>query len=438
MFTSDGIANLLKLPTDSGVLAAADEKVASSELLASPYLVRDKAVQLLKSSWVISPKENFPVGRDANFEMKAKALLKAHREELETLRQMFVPKVYMFNNTLIQVVYAHLDGGTFSISEEYFDLIENANHKVGPQFDKQASHKLNTWFKLGEFSYRINSAKVSKTVIGASDATNQFASALQDLVAVELSDLVGVGLDSTGAKKDESVRFLIVDYDVRNEGKVPVTVLTDDFRVEDAKGREFTTDSEVTIRLIETSTKPAIAEVLQPGIETHRFQGFRLPSDAILGPLAIAIPEKGLGNNNARVVINEDRMAGQYSLRPIESNLLRSIVGKTLERKKLPAGMRPLAAVAESGYYFHENEARGLRYNSELPLNWNDSEKRSRVFLNFTGNPKREADRTGWKYDPVYQVSQLGLSLSERAKRIREAIKVAETELTKLKKIDGF
>ena len=425
IFGSEEIAALLAMPADSGVVAALDFEVAKAEWITSPY--EAKVSKLLRAD---------PLGRKISSEV-----LDLAKAKFKKITGAFEPRVYMYNETLIQVVYLHLAGGAaISISEQYLAFSEErADSSESKPEPVAATNKMQEWFKLGDFSYRITGAKVSKSVVGANDLANQLASAVQDMVALDLNKqakLAGVDIGLT----ESSERFVIVEYDIRNEATTPAVVLTDDFRLQDGKGRQFSPDGEVTKVLIETSDKAVIAEVLQPGIERHCFQGFRVPANAVAGRLSLVVPEKGvLGTTSALITINEVRATGNFRVQNIDHDLLLSIMGKALERKTLPEPLRGFAHEAESGYYDYMNRKFGTDFASDVPLVFEDY-RRSRVYLNLTGKTDVDKDESGWMFDPLYQRTEFGplMTVSQAAKKIRETLQQAEADTVKLKKTDGF
>jgi len=422
MLKQEGIRNLLSMPNDQGVGAHVDYLHAMAELLTSPYEAQATQIMGQPRAVVSNARRSEMANAAKNYS--------AHLSR-------FQPILYLHNNILIQVVYFD----KISISEEYANLVEEKNPDVESGNRKEvATNKMSEWFRLGEFSYRIKSAKISKTVVSANDLENQLSSMVSEMLLLDLKNQINVtNLDLD--LPDQNVRFVIIDYDIRNEAKSPSLVLTDDFRIEDARGRQFTTDGELTKRLIETSDKSLVVEVLQPGVERSCRQGFRVPTNAVTGQLCLNIPEKGVFSaGKSRVIIKEGVDPSAYSITPIDSKLLKAILEKTLEKRELPNGLKPTVKEALPGYYDYVNEKWSVKFNSKMALEMNDDDNMSRIFLNFTGKHQSEENKS-WEYNPLYQIETAWgfLTKSQAAKKIREALKQAKAETEKVgETVKGF
>ena len=418
MLNHEGIRKLLSMPDESGIAASTQYVGALADLINSPY--NAQVCQIMSQPY-------------QEYSNDKKSILRNNAKYLSELLGRFHPIIYLNKDILIQVVY--FDG--FSISEQYFTLVEEKGQRFESGSKKEAvTNKMSEWFRLGDFSYRINAAKVSKTAVSANDFENQIASALSEMVLSNLKEESAASNLNLNLP-NQNVRFVIIEYDIRNEAKSPSLVLTDDFRIEDNTGRQFSPDGELTKKLIETSDKSLIVEVLQPGIERSCRQGFRLPANALNGQLYLNIPQKGMvSSGKSRVIIKEGADPSSYSITPIDSNLLRAILGKTLEKKQLPVALKWIVTKAESGYYDYINEKWGTQFSSEMALNFNDGQDMSRVFLNFLGTgDHKKLEKDQWVSDPLYKVANgIGwMNLSQSAKKIREALKQAEETAVKVK-----
>ncbi len=418
MLNHEGIRKLLTMPEESGIAAWAQFAGAHADLVnSSCHAPACKIIQL-------SYKE---------YSNDEKANCRTVAKNVSELLGRFHPFIYLNKGILVQVVY--FDG--FSISEQYFTLVEEKNQRFESGSKKdEVTNKMSEWFRLGDFSYRINAAKISKTAVSANDIENQIASALSEMVLTNLKEESAASNLNLNLP-NQNVRFVIIEYDIRNEVKSPSLVLTDDFRIEDNTGRQFSPDGELTKKLIETSDKSLVIEVLQPGIERSCRQGFRLPANALNGQLYLNIPQKGvLSAGKSRVIIKEGADPSSYSITPIDSNLLRAISEKTVEKKQLPVELKWIVKKAEPGYYDYINEKWGTQFSSEMALNVYDGQGMSRVSLNFLGTADHKIiEKDLWESDPLYKITNgIGwMNLSQSAKKIREGLKQAEETMVKVK-----
>lgn len=138
-------------------------------------------------------------------------------------------------------------------------------------FENEApAPKIGDTFTLGDFAYSIISIEVRKRI--GNDMFNEEA--------------------SSGAS------FVIVHSLMRNDGNETETVMTEDFRIVDKKGREFSPSSRVNTTLsMLIEDKDLILTELQPGIVKNMTTGFEVPDDVVENGFTIVIPEKGLFNS---------------------------------------------------------------------------------------------------------------------------------------------
>jgi hypothetical protein len=126
------------------------------------------------------------------------------------------------------------------------------------------------FFTLGEFKYRITAVnttrRIGKTLFG------EFA----------------------GEEASSRAVFVIVSYTIENMGTESQTVLSDDFKIEDGRGRTFKPSSAANVALLmESDDKDFLLSELQPGLPRSMKQAFELPEQAIDSPITIIVPEKG-------------------------------------------------------------------------------------------------------------------------------------------------
>lgn len=149
-----------------------------------------------------------------------------------------------------------------------------------PEKPKARTPKLNEWFKLGEFTYLVKSVQVAGTV--------------------------GTGF----AKKTASdgAVYVLVSFMVRNEGSETETVLTDDFRIVDAKDREYHPSSDANTALVMSGGKDLALTELQPGLKKAITTGFEVPKSAVEDGFTLVIPEKGVfGTGSVRIALKRGR-----------------------------------------------------------------------------------------------------------------------------------
>lgn len=141
---------------------------------------------------------------------------------------------------------------------------------------KPRQPKLGEEFRLGGFTYSVKS--------------------------VDVAESVGTGF----AKKNASdgARFVLVHFIIRNDGDATETVLTDDFRIVDAKNKEYRPSSEANAALAMSGGRGLSLTELQPGLKKEITTGFEMPEDAAKGVFTLVIPEKGfLGTGSVRITL---------------------------------------------------------------------------------------------------------------------------------------
>ncbi|RKH21917.1 DUF4352 domain-containing protein [Corallococcus sp. CA041A] len=132
-------------------------------------------------------------------------------------------------------------------------------------------------FVLGDFAYIISGAQ-ARTSVG-----NQ-------LVKEEAS---------------EGALFVVVSYVIENLGNAPATVVSDDFLLVDAKGRQFKPSSHANTALaMSGSRKDLLLSELNPGVKRTVKTAFEMPEAAIGAGLKLVVPEKGLmGSKKVEIAI---------------------------------------------------------------------------------------------------------------------------------------
>lgn len=120
--------------------------------------------------------------------------------------------------------------------------------------------------------------------------------------SVGVRDAVGSGYSRKRASED--ARFVVVDFSIRNDGNRTKTVMTDDFRIVDARGREYRPSSEANTALAFSRGKDLILSELQPGLKKSTSTAFEVPQDVANGEFTLVIPEKGLfGSKSVRIAL---------------------------------------------------------------------------------------------------------------------------------------
>ena len=136
-------------------------------------------------------------------------------------------------------------------------------------------YKIGEQFKLGDYTYKVIK------IVTASRLGNQFVREV--------------------AGQDE--KFVVVYFTIRNDSNKTQTVMADDFQIIDAQGRQFSTDSEASTALLMSGvSKDFLIRQIQPSLTKNAVTVFRVPADAISGPMTLAVPEKGLFSSGKATV----------------------------------------------------------------------------------------------------------------------------------------
>ena len=98
--------------------------------------------------------------------------------------------------------------------------------------------------------------------------------------------------------------FVIVGYDLTNDGKETETVMTDDFKVMDGEGRVFRSSSKATTAIAMLTDQDLLLTEVQPGLTREMLTAFEVAEDAARAGLTLVIKEKGLfGSGEVRVTL---------------------------------------------------------------------------------------------------------------------------------------
>jgi len=160
----------------------------------------------------------------------------------------------------------------------------NAPAQVVPQVPEVAANQekvLGDSFRLGDFTYRVTRVGSARTI------GNQF-----------INEAAG-----------PNAAFVVVEYEITNEGNETHTALADDFEVIDGKGRKFRPSSRgATAFMMAGGKDDFLVTELQPGITKPSVQVFEVP-EASLATLRLRIPEKGFFGSD-EVIVDLTRKRG--------------------------------------------------------------------------------------------------------------------------------
>jgi len=114
-----------------------------------------------------------------------------------------------------------------------------------------------------------------------------------------------IGNEMFGKKASEDAIFVIVSYSIRNNTNKTQTVLANDFKLIDARGREFASSSEASSAYgMSGGNNEFIVSQLQPGITKKTATVFEIQNDAADDFITIKIPEKGWGSGAALIMVD--------------------------------------------------------------------------------------------------------------------------------------
>ena len=153
-----------------------------------------------------------------------------------------------------------------TVPKEVPRTVPKAAPQKKPKPRRRGEIGIGTPFSLGGFTYTIRAARTTPVVGG------------------EFSHEVA----PWGAT------FLLVHFSIRNDTSRTATVLAEDFKIEDGKGRTFDPSSDAsTALLMAGETDDWLFRELQPGITQQGICPFLIPNDALAPGLTLVVPEKG-------------------------------------------------------------------------------------------------------------------------------------------------
>lgn len=158
---------------------------------------------------------------------------------------------------------------------------DTANQPAASPVPTQAPPKvrepgLGEEFKLGSFTYTVKN--------------------------VQLAGAVGSGFSRKSAS--EGAMFVLVNFTIRNDSNETETVMTDDFRIIDAQGRQYQPSSDANTALIMSTGKDLGITELHPGLKKSMTTAFEMPEESAKGVFTLVIPEKGLfGTGSVRITL---------------------------------------------------------------------------------------------------------------------------------------
>lgn len=105
-----------------------------------------------------------------------------------------------------------------------------------------------------------------------------------------------LGNDYFPTKPVQGGTFVILEYEITNSSKETKMGINFDFKLIDAKGRQFNTSSKVEagLGIADPGSKEIFTE-FQPGLTRTVWQGFEVPIDAVTPKgMMVLVPEKGM------------------------------------------------------------------------------------------------------------------------------------------------
>lgn len=165
---------------------------------------------------------------------------------------------------------------TSASSNDAGPAFSDPEQPVAASQKEEAPIELGKEFRLGDFTYQI----------------------------VNYTGKEQIGDRYTGATASNGAIFLIVYYTIKNESNKTRTVLSDDFTLLDAQGREFRPASSAVTSLALSDKKDYLFSELQPGITKETVTAFEVPYEVVQGRLTLVVPEKGWGQGKKQVLLN--------------------------------------------------------------------------------------------------------------------------------------
>ena len=155
------------------------------------------------------------------------------------------------------------------------DDIEQADTE--PQVAEDDVIRMGDEFTLGDYKYVVKSV-YSTRVIGS-----QF---MQETAS-------------------DGATYVVVGYTIENCTNESQTVLSEDFELVDAKGRNFSPSSDANTALLAEDNKDFLISQLQPGIARSMKTAFEVPQSALDEPVTLVIPEKGFFSSGKVTILIE-------------------------------------------------------------------------------------------------------------------------------------
>jgi|AntRauTorcE11897_2_1112592.scaffolds.fasta_scaffold10792_3 hypothetical protein len=151
---------------------------------------------------------------------------------------------------------------------------EQATNEQTPQEEKL---KLGDSFRLGDFGYVVHDVQTTRKI------GNQFIS----------------------KEASANASFVIVSFEIENFSNETETVLTDDIKIKDQRGRTFSPSSDANTALSMSTDKDFLLSELQPGIAKRTKTAFEVPTQVVNSGFTIIIPEKGFwGSDEAKIQVS--------------------------------------------------------------------------------------------------------------------------------------
>lgn len=159
--------------------------------------------------------------------------------------------------------------------------VEESNNSTQEQSTKEQTKqeeklKLGDSFRLGDFGYVIHDVQTTRKI------GNRFIS----------------------KEASTNASFVIVSFEIENFSNETETVLTDDIKIKDQRGRTFSPSSDANTALSMSIDKDFILSQLQPNIAKSTKTVFEVPTQVVNSGFTIIIPEKGFwGSDQAKIQV---------------------------------------------------------------------------------------------------------------------------------------
>ncbi len=184
----------------------------------------------------------------------------------------------------------------------------SANKAAGSQSRKGIGEE----FYAGSFKYRITKVRYTRFI--ESNSMDEAGKMIANALVQEVEKAFGTENPSGEKRIPENATYLIVEYQLTNEGNSPQTILTDNFKLRDLRGRTYTTSNEATIELVLKRDHDFLAKQLMPGIQYNSMQAFLVPKDIPKEEITLLIPtnrddvEVSLGTQSAPAPSTDEKL----------------------------------------------------------------------------------------------------------------------------------